>query len=206
MSLEPEKAAEDSSAQRRRIVNGLSSLAMGAGLLAGYGFLAGLLGRFLFPSGSSKGWMFVMPVGELDQGQSLTYKTPAGATVVIARQERTGRATDFIALSSTCPHLGCQVRWEGHNNRFFCPCHNGVFDPSGVALEGPPAQAGQSLPRYPLKVEKGLLFIEVPTQELAMGPGRILPPTESPCGPGHDPCLGELKMARGWDAKTGSYF
>ena len=193
MSPEPEKAAEGSSAQRRRMVNALSSLAMGAGLLAGYGFLAGLLGRFLFPSGDSKGWMFVAPVRELDQGQSLTYQTPTGATVVIARQKRTGSATDFIALSSTCPHLGCQVHWEAHNNRFFCPCHNGVFDPSGKALEGPPAQAGQSLPRYPLKLEKGLLFIEVPTQELAMGPGRILPPTQSPCGPGHDPCLGELK-------------
>ncbi len=197
MSHKPDFAAADSAAERRRMVNTLSSLAMGAGLLAGYGFFAGLLGRFLFPSGAQKGWMFVVPVAELDQGQSLIFETPAGATVVIARQARTGSASDFIALSSICPHLGCQVKWEAHNNRFFCPCHNGVFDPSGVALEGPPAQAGQSLPRYPLKVDKGLLFIEVPTQELALGTGRVVPPTNSPCGPGHDPCLGELKRRDG---------
>ena len=51
------------------------------------------------------------------------------------------------------------------------------------------SQTGQSLPSYPLKVEAGLLYIEVSTEELALGPGRILEDRESPPGPGHDPCL-----------------
>jgi len=87
-----------------------------------------------------------------------------------------------------CPHLGCQVHWEPQNDRFFCPCHNGVFSPDGVATAGPPAEAGQSLLEYPLKVEGNLLFIEVAQSVLAKGPGRL----EKPCGPpgpGHDPCL-----------------
>ena len=79
----------------------------------------------------------------------------------ITRQGEAGSVDDFIALSSTCPHLGCQVHWEPKNNRFFCPCHNGALDPAGNPTAGPPADAGQSLPEYELKIDAGLLFIKV---------------------------------------------
>nr|MBC8425653.1 Rieske 2Fe-2S domain-containing protein [bacterium] len=60
-------------------------------------------------------------------------------------------------------HLGCQVYWEEDNNRFFCPCHSGVFDPQGIAIAGPPADAGQRLAEVPLKVDQvaGVLYLEV---------------------------------------------
>jgi hypothetical protein len=86
------------------------------------------------------------------------------------------------------------VHREPANNRYFCPCHNGVFDPAGVATSGPPADAGQSLVEYPLKVERALLFIEVSLVELAKGPG-CLEPIPGPPGPGHDPCLYDRKNA-----------
>ena len=35
------------------------------------------------------------------------------------------------------------------------------------AIAGPPADAGQSLPRYPLKIEDGLLYLEAPLERLA---------------------------------------
>ena len=76
--------------------------------------------------------------------------------------ERSPSEADFIALSSVCPHLGCRVHWQSQESRFFCPCHNGSFDPQGKPTGGPPLAAGQSLPKYPLKVEHGLLFIEMP--------------------------------------------
>ena len=88
----------------------------------------------------------------------------------MARRAEQGTAEDFVALSSTCPHLGCQVHWQPGEKRFFCPCHNGTFDPEGRALSGPPFEAGQSLGRYPLKIEDGVLFIEVPMEALP-GPG-----------------------------------
>ena len=94
------------------------------------------------------------------------YRSPAGESVTIARRGTGGTAEDFVALSSTCPHLGCQVHWEPQNTRFFCPCHNGVFDPTGRAVSGPPAEAGHSLPRYALEVRDGLIYIPVPTEEL----------------------------------------
>jgi len=106
----------------------------------------------------------VAEVGRLMAGDSLPFTTPSGATAAIARQAVSGDVSDFIALSSTCPHLGCKVHWEGPKSRFFCPCHSGAFDPTGKAIAGPPADAGQSLLRYPLKIENGLLFIEVPVQ------------------------------------------
>ena len=164
---------------------------MATGLVAGYGALAAIAARFLYPArDSDRSWLYVIRIADMGVGDSLNYRTPAGARVVITRQGRTPEAESFLALSSTCPHLGCQVQWEPHNNRFFCPCHNGVFDPTGRAIEGPPAQAGQSLPNYPMKVESGLLFIEVAHSELHLGEGRVVPLPEKPPGPGHDPCLG----------------
>lgn len=74
----------------------------------------------------------------------------------------------FAALSSTCPHLGCQVQWQPQHGRFLCPCHNGAFDASGRAIQGPPADAGQFLSSFPLKIEEGLLLIEVPTDPFSL--------------------------------------
>jgi Rieske Fe-S protein len=152
---------------RRGFLRRAGSWFMGLGLLSGYGAIAAFIGRFLLPTRKTpKAWQFVTTLAETPSGQSLTYLSPAGEKVVVARVAQHGDADDFIALSSVCPHLGCQVHWEQQNNRFFCPCHNGVFNPQGTAVEGPPADAGQSLARYPLMVENGMLFIEVQTEAL----------------------------------------
>lgn len=42
------------------------------------------------------------------------------------------------ALSATCTHLGCQVRWDAPTTTFRCPCHGGVFDAQGHVVSGPP--------------------------------------------------------------------
>ncbi|MEO6213600.1 MAG: Rieske (2Fe-2S) protein [Vicinamibacterales bacterium] len=42
------------------------------------------------------------------------------------------------ALSATCTHLGCQVRWDVESTKFRCPCHGGVFGIDGSVVEGPP--------------------------------------------------------------------
>jgi cytochrome b6-f complex iron-sulfur subunit len=140
---------------------------MAGGLVGGYGAFGAMAARYLYPAKPrATAWLFVAPLASFRVGESMTYRAPNGAPVVVARQGETGSEADFIALSSTCPHLGCQVHWETTNNRFFCPCHNGTFDPAGKATGGPPGNARQSLPRYPLKVEGGLLFIEVPTEKL----------------------------------------
>jgi Rieske Fe-S protein len=179
-------------ADRRRFLTSASRAAMAAGLVGGYGGFAAIAGRYLYPARTEEVvWQFVAEVGGIGVGDSIRYRGPSGETINIARRSRDGGADDFIALSSTCPHLGCQVRWEAQNNRFFCPCHNGVFDPSGKAIAGPPGEAGQSLPRYELKVESGLLHIAVPPPRFADAEQKSGVIDDDGCiaGPGHDPCL-----------------
>lgn len=123
---------------------------------------AALIGRFLYPARTQEArWQYLAILAQFPQGESMSYRAPAGQTIVITRIGESPDADSFVALSSVCPHLGCQVHWESANDRFFCPCHNGVFNPEGQAIAGPPADAGQRLSRYPLLVENGLLFIKV---------------------------------------------
>lgn len=166
---------------------------MVGGLAAGYGTLGAISARYLFPARPrALAWMFVARVADMPPGASLTYRAPTGEKIAVARQGASDATESFVALSSTCPHLGCQVHWEGANDRFFCPCHNGTFDATGRATGGPPGEAGQVLPRYALKVEDGLLYIEVPTEKLSTGAEAVAGVIErppAPPGPGHDPCL-----------------
>jgi Rieske Fe-S protein len=49
------------------------------------------------------------------------------------------------AMSATCTHLGCQVRWEAKDKKFRCPCHGGVYAADGRVLEGPPPRPLQTV-------------------------------------------------------------
>lgn len=55
-----------------------------------------------------------------------------------------------------CTHMGCAVRWNAAAQRFFCPCHGGVFDASGHAVSGPPPRP---LDQYATRVEQGVLYM-----------------------------------------------
>lgn len=171
-------------AQRRAILSA-SGLAMTAGLAAGYGSFAAILGQFLYPAESPRrAWLFVCLAEELPPGAGRDFLAPSGQRIVIARHGAGTSAEDFLALSSVCPHLGCRVHWEPQHDRFFCPCHNGVFDRSGKATEGPPAAAGQDLIRFPVKVDRGLLLVEVPMDNVLSAAGERPPRAIAAPGPG----------------------
>lgn len=55
-------------------------------------------------------------------------------TVIFLDREGDG----YRALSSTCTHLSCRVRWDRDRKSFLCPCHGGVYDREGRVVEGPP--------------------------------------------------------------------
>ncbi len=165
---QPQKKPIDRTAPREAVRRMFLRVAMTSGLAAGYGMFGLLAGRFLYPKGGpQRRWQFVTTIDKLAEGESLTYVAPNGASILITRR-RSGDTEDcFVALSNICPHLGCQVHWEPQNQRYFCPCHNGAFDKEGMAIAGPPASARQQLMRFPLKVERGLLFILAPAESLA---------------------------------------
>ena len=69
----------------------------------------------------------------------------------------TENGRDFVALSNICTHLGCRVRWVADQERFFCPCHNGVYDKNGNVVSGPPPRP---LDHYEVKIENNQLYIK----------------------------------------------
>ena len=62
------------------------------------------------------------------------------------------------ALSATCPHLGCLVRWQDDEGLFLCPCHTGKFDAEGKVISGPPPGP---LQRLDLMVDNDRLMVKV---------------------------------------------
>ena len=57
------------------------------------------------------------------------------------------RAADgeIMALSTTCTHRGCDVRWNDERSLIVCPCHGSEYDVHGGNLKGP---AKRPLHRY----------------------------------------------------------
>jgi Rieske Fe-S protein len=126
----------------RAFVNGAIA-ALGGGL-------ALVLGRFMYgrapaSSGSDPTWFRAASLGDLDP------RKPYAAVLAVPRQDgwsRT-RANEVVflvwdglfevrALSATCTHLGCRVRWDAGADRFRCPCHGGAYSVEGRVLSGPP--------------------------------------------------------------------
>jgi cytochrome b6-f complex iron-sulfur subunit len=149
-------APEEAGAGPRR--NFLTWGLMTAGLLASFGAAAGFAARYIYPRRALRRMreIFLTPLRDVPTGKGKVYDLPGGGTALV-----THTGTEVVALSNVCPHLGCKVHWEEDNRRFFCPCHNGVFDPSGKALSGPPADEGKNLERYAVKQVGDNLFIEI---------------------------------------------
>lgn len=138
----------------------MATVLMGIGLAASYGTLAAqgllfLLPRRIKPKTRK---LFAGAVAKFKVGSAQTIHDLEGDEILVMRGK-----SEFKAFRSVCPHLGCRVRWEQRKERFFCPCHGGVFNDDGVAIEGPPAWAKQSLTRVPMEEDKasGVLYIEL---------------------------------------------
>ena len=44
------------------------------------------------------------------------------------------------AMSSVCPHRGCDVGWNGDEKVWDCPCHGSRFAADGAVLRAPAMQ------------------------------------------------------------------
>ena len=130
-----ESTQNTSEYDRRSFLSSGATAIMAGGLASGYGMFFAMAGRYFYPSGANRAWIFVSDAAGINPGDSMPFTSPAGVSVMITRlaeddaPSNEPTADSFLALSSICPHLGCRVHWEASNNRFFCPCHNGVFRP-----------------------------------------------------------------------------
>lgn len=73
--------------------------------------------------------------------------------------------TEVTVFSPICTHLGCRYDWEPNSGRFLCPCHGSLFGLDGKVLAGP---APRPLDTLPVKIEKGVLFVEWERFELGI--------------------------------------
>ncbi len=64
----------------------------------------------------------------------------------------------YKVLSGICTHLGCIVKWELDKERFFCPCHKGVFDKEGNVVSGPPPRP---LDEFKVVIENHKVYVYV---------------------------------------------
>ena len=119
------------------------------------GALSALLGAFALKATASANGERWIRAGALSD---LEPSVPAVRVLVVPRvdgwyRERTPQTVFLVwdgkkevrAVSATCTHLGCQVRWEGKESKFRCPCQDGVYDATGQVLEGPPPRSLDSL-------------------------------------------------------------
>jgi len=154
--------SEEKSVTRRGFFRNFFML---GGLGLSYGSLLWYVLRYLAPPGrnDNRKKIFVARIEEVERAGSYEFVAPDGESYVIAPSEDGEQG--FTAFSSTCPHLGCKIFWQQDRSRYFCPCHNGVFDPSGNAIEGPPYKSGKNLKRLPVVVEGKALYAMVKVTE-----------------------------------------
>ncbi len=122
-------------------------VAGGALITAG---LAGLTAMVISPRASASGrkWRKAVRLTELpttlpyaavitDRHDDGWYGTRRQTVVFIDKDSDGG----LRALSATCSHLGCHVKWEPTEGQFKCPCHGGRYNRSGKVVSGPPPRA-----------------------------------------------------------------
>ncbi len=108
-------------------------------------------------------WVRLGAISKVEPGTPTLFKTTIERqTGWITDQEEisayvlTEDGQSYVAMSNVCTHLGCRARWIAEQEKFFCPCHNGVFGKDGSVISGPPPRP---LDRFETKVENGVLFI-----------------------------------------------
>jgi len=92
-------------------------------------------------------------VGQVPPGQAFYFTYPGPEDQAMLLHLPGGQ---FVAYSQKCTHLSCAVYYQPEDARLFCPCHEGVFDPTtGDPIAGPPRRR---LPRILLRRQGDLLY------------------------------------------------
>jgi nitrite reductase/ring-hydroxylating ferredoxin subunit len=98
----------------------------------------------------------VVPVaraGQVPEGQAFYFNYPGPEDQAMLLHLPGGQ---FVAYSQKCTHLSCAVYYQPQLGRLYCPCHEGVFNPSsGDPIAGPPRRR---LPQILLRREGDVIY------------------------------------------------
>lgn len=108
-------------------------------------------------------WVPILDEGEIQDGETkeVTFEMEVTDGYMQTNRKytvyakRTGK--DIQVFDPACTHLGCRIKFQNDKNRYFCPCHGGVFDDGGNVVSGPPPKP---LSKYPVDIRDGKLWIK----------------------------------------------
>lgn len=92
---------------------------------------------------------------------TLTKGVDLGAVWLVENGEK------VLALSTTCPHLGCSV--NSIPTGFGCPCHTSAFDDAGRRVSGP---SPRDMDPLETRIEQGFVVVDFRKYRIGI-PGRI---------------------------------
>jgi len=79
--------------------------------------------------------------GKLNMGETEIPEESGVGVIVNIDGKRCGYYRDeednIYIVDTTCPHMGCEVKWNSQEKSWDCPCHGSRFDYKGNVLEGP---------------------------------------------------------------------
>jgi Rieske Fe-S protein len=125
-------------------------LALASGAFAGGGALISLWASLrTIETGSPQAIVSLqdIPVGGSHLFNYPTERDPA-ILVRIGQEE-------VLGFSQKCTHLGCVVFWDGVEQQFECPCHEGFFNLEGRPIAGPPERP---LGRIGIEIRSGVVW------------------------------------------------
>lgn len=79
--------------------------------------------------------VLVTITGTVRDGWATYAEQPLGRVWLLRRAE-SAQSDSVIALSATCPHLGCTVGMASGGEAFECPCHRAAFAFDGRRIPG----------------------------------------------------------------------
>ncbi|GIV02638.1 MAG: ubiquinol-cytochrome c reductase iron-sulfur subunit [Armatimonadetes bacterium] len=158
---EPKTDAAPESPERRKLLGWLVSVINAVVAIVVLAPTAKLISAPLITRRRRGQWVPALP-DDLQMGETREatielevkdgYRTTTRRYVVYVHRNRNG----LLCFDPSCTHLGCRVRFQDEKQRYFCPCHGGVFDSEGKVVSGPPPKP---LVQHPVKSDGGQIYV-----------------------------------------------
>lgn len=155
------KTGTEKSARRRKLLGWFVAILNVSVIAAVFGPVLGFVGSPLRKAKKSN-WIAIGALTDFADGETKEvsfemgvhdgYRDTIRKYTVYAKRE----GDSVLVFDPACTHLGCRVKFQDSKQRYFCPCHGGVFDSSGNVVSGPPPKP---LNQLEAKIENGRVMV-----------------------------------------------